>query len=116
METEHLKHFPLKIGLFTYIMEKNFSSADFGGKVIDFMRKYSKNGQLESLVCNCCGKKLVVKDGIVREGVMMIDHVWDYFSEKDGEVHHFDLCESCYEEITSQFCIEADVEEQTELL
>ena len=47
---------------------------------------------------------------------MMIDHAMGLFSEKDGEVHHFDLCESCYEEITSQFCIEADVEEQTELL
>ena len=82
----------------------------------DFMRKYSKNGQLETVVCNCCGKKLIVKDGIVREGVLMLDHPWNYFSEKDGEVHHFDLCEACYEEIISQFRIGVDVEEQTELL
>ena len=79
------------------------------------MRKYTKNGQLESVICNCCGKKLVVENGIDREGVMMVDHAWDYFSEKDGEIHHFDLCESCYDDLLSQFRIEADIEEQTEL-
>ena len=50
--------------------------------MIDFMRKYAKNGRLETVVCNCCGKKLIVKDGIVREGVMTVNHSWDYFSEK----------------------------------
>ncbi len=38
------------------------------------------------------------------------------FSEKDGEVHHFDLCESCYDELVGGFRIPVDVEEQTELL
>lgn len=80
------------------------------------MRKYGKNGQLETVVCNMCGKKIIVKEGIIREGAAMFDHAWDYFSEKDGEVHHFDLCESCYDEMISQFRIPADVEEQTELL
>ena len=56
------------------------------------------------------------KDGIVREGAVLINHAWDYFSEKDGEVHHFDLCESCYDEMISQFKIPVDVEEQTELI
>lgn len=46
----------------------------------------------------------------------MIDYAWDYFSEKDGEVHHFDLCEACYDELVSQFRIPVDTEEQTELL
>lgn len=80
------------------------------------MRKYGKNGQLISIVCNQCGKKLVVKDGIIREGAVLVDHVWDYFSEKDGDIHHFDLCEACYDEIVSQFQIPVDVEEQTELI
>lgn len=62
------------------------------------MRKYGKTGKLETVICNMCGKKIVVKDGIVREGAAAFDHAWDYFSEKDGEVHHFDLCESCYDE------------------
>ena len=52
------------------------------------MKKYNKNGQLETLICNGCGKKLAVSQGIIREGAISIDHVWDYFSEKDGQVHH----------------------------
>lgn len=80
------------------------------------MRKYTENGQLETVLCNCCGRKLVVAHGIVREGCFSVHHLWDYFSEKDGEVHHFDLCESCYDEFTSQFKIEVEREEQTELL
>ena len=82
----------------------------------DKMRKYGKNGQLKSVVCNQCGKSLAVKDGIVREGAVLVNHAWDYFSEKDGEVHHFDICEACYDEMISQFMIPVDVEEQTELL
>lgn len=80
------------------------------------MRKYGADGRLESLACNLCGKKIVVKDGIAREGVIMVDHVWDFFSEKDGESHHFDLCEACYDDLVSQFRIPVQVEEETELL
>ena len=56
------------------------------------MRRYRNGGMLETVICNCCGKKMVVENGILREGAISIDHMWDYFSEKDGEVHHFDLC------------------------
>ena len=80
------------------------------------MRKYGKTGKLETVICNMYGKKIAVKDGIVREGAAAFDHAWDYFSEKDGEVHHFDLCESCYDELVGGFRIPVDVEEQTELL
>ena len=80
------------------------------------MKKYNKNGQLETLICNGCGKKLAVSQGIIREGAISIDHVWDYFSEKDGEIHRFDLCESCYDQMRAQFTIDVEVEEQVELL
>ena len=33
------------------------------------MRKYGKDGRLDCVICNRCGKKLAVKHGIVREGV-----------------------------------------------
>ena len=52
----------------------------------------------------------------LREGAAHFDVAWDYFSEKDGEVHHFDLCEECYDGVTREFLIEADKEERTELL
>lgn len=34
------------------------------------MKKYNKNGQLETLICNGCGKKLAVSQGIIREGAI----------------------------------------------
>jgi len=70
------------------------------------MRKYGESGILLSVVCNRCGKKLAVKEGILREGA----------AHFDVEVHHFDLCEECYDGVTREFLIEADKEERTELL
>ncbi len=80
------------------------------------MRKYTRNGDLETVICNGCGKKLIVKDGILREGVLRLDHAWDFFSEKDGEVHHMDLCEDCYDQIVRNLRIPVEIEESTELL
>ena len=56
-----------------------------------------------------CAEKDGCKEGILREGAARFDYVWDYFSEKDGEVHHFDLCEECYDRMTAEFCIPVDV-------
>ena len=80
------------------------------------MRKYKGKGELESVWCNWCEKRLIVKDGILREGSAHFELTWDYFSEKDGEVHSFDLCESCYDELINQFKISVQVKERTELL
>ena len=73
------------------------------------MRKYGKDGRLESVICNRCGRKLAVRNGIVREGVFSSDHA-------DGEVHHFDLCEECYDEVTGEFRVAVEVEEEIEML
>lgn len=80
------------------------------------MRKYKSSGELTSVVCNCCGKKLVVEGGILREGAIQICHTWDFFSEKDGEIQRFDLCEDCYDNLVNQFRIEPEVEEQVEFI
>jgi hypothetical protein len=80
------------------------------------MRKYKSGGVLETVICNQCGKKMVVIDGILREGAIHIDHAWDFFSEKDGEVHHFDLCEACYDRIIAEMKIAPEVEEQVEFI
>ena len=80
------------------------------------MRKYGKDGRLESVICNRCGRKLAVRNGIVREGVCSSDHAWDFFSEKDGEVHHFDLCEECYDQLIRQFAIAPEIEEAVEFI
>ena len=80
------------------------------------MRKIGPAGQSERMICNACGKKLAVRQGIVLEGAISIDHTWDYFSEKDGQVDHFDLCEECYDQLTATFKIPVETEEQTEYL
>ena len=40
------------------------------------MRKMGSDGQLKRMICNACGKKLAVKQGIVLEGVISVDHTW----------------------------------------
>ena len=80
------------------------------------MRKMGSDGQLKRMICNACGKKMAVKQGIVLEGVISVDHTWDYFSEKDGQTDHFDLCEECYDQMTAAFKIAVETEEQTEYL
>ena len=74
-------------------------------------RKYYKK-----IVCNQCGRELKLKNGIVQEGVFMGEARWGYFSEKDGERHSFDLCESCYGALAKGFVIPVTVEDETEFL
>ncbi len=80
------------------------------------MRKYKGNGELETVICNGCGKKLAVKQGILLEGALEVCHTWDYFSEKDGETHRFDLCEECYDRLVNELRIRPEVEEQVEFI
>ena len=71
------------------------------------MREY-KNTEarvLKRVICNGCGKEIKVQRGVPMEGVFHVRHVWDYMSEKDGEVDNFDLCEACYDRITKEFRI-----------
>ena len=85
------------------------------------MRKYNKNtNELEAAVCNCCGKSMKIQNGMLLEGICSVDTAhfdvaWDYFSEKDGEVHHFDLCEECYDRITLSFAVPPEISEDTEV-
>lgn len=81
------------------------------------MRKYQegKEKKLTELICNCCGRKLAVADGIPVEEACHIEIPWGYFSQKDGENHIFDLCEECYGRITRDFAFPPTVEERTEI-
>lgn len=60
---------------------------------------------LEKVFCNCCGRQLTMKGRYVSEGVMQVCKDWGYFSRKDLVRHEFDMCERCYDEITSKFQI-----------
>lgn len=80
------------------------------------MRKLASDGKLEQVICNSCGKKLQVINGILQEGCFCIQYNFDYFSKKDGQIHRFDLCEDCYDKMTARFQVPVETEEETELL
>lgn len=54
--------------------------------------------------CNRCGKEMAAED------VLSVEKRWGYFSNKDNEVHHFNLCEECYDEIIATFQIPVEIE------
>lgn len=77
------------------------------------MRQYEikEIKEISRIVCNKCGKEIPVTKGSAKQGVFSVDYEWGYFSEKDGEKHSFDLCESCYDKMLTSFCMPAEIEE-----
>ena len=76
------------------------------------MRQYQvkETKEVKKIICNKCGKEIPVVNGHAEEGILSVDHTWGYFSNKDGERHSFDLCESCYDELLASFQIPAELE------
>jgi len=70
------------------------------------MRQYKKEEKnvVDKIICNKCGKEIKEAD------VLSVDKRWGYFSDKDNEVHRFDLCEQCYDEWIASFQIPVDIE------
>lgn len=58
---------------------------------------------MKDLLCNVCGRKLVVTDEILMEDALVITKKWGYFSGKDGETHELCICEKCYDKIIEDF-------------
>lgn len=79
------------------------------------LEKSNKAGEV-SLYCNCCGKKLKVENGILMEDAFEASKEWGYFSKKDMEVHHFNMCEECYENMVAKFKIPVEVKKKLEVL
>ena len=77
------------------------------------MRHYQKKEtkEIKKIICNRCGREIQAENGQPTAGVFSVDYQWGYFSEKDGETHRFDLCESCYDEWIKEFLIPVTVEE-----
>lgn len=66
--------------------------------------------------CNSCGKKIMSENGILVEDAFEATKEWGYFSRRDMEVHHFNLCEECYDRIISEFLIPVEVRKKLEVL
>ncbi len=74
-----------------------------------------KSGEVP-ICCNSCGKVLKVENGILREDAFEATKEWGYFSKRDTEVHHFNLCEECYEKMIAGFKIPVEVKKKLEVL
>lgn len=77
------------------------------------MRQYQikETKEVNKIICNKCGKEIPAVNGRAEEGVFSVNYTWGYFSEKDGEKHTFDLCESCYDEMLATFIVPVEIEE-----
>lgn len=71
------------------------------------MRQYKiqTTKEVDKIFCNRCGKEIIVKNGMSEEEVLSVQKRWGYFSNKDNEVHEFDLCEECYDQWVATFTI-----------
>lgn len=65
-----------------------------------------------TIICNGCGKKIDPD----RMDYLNIKKDWGYFSKKDLEIHEFNLCEECYDQILLKLQIPAMITEKTEVL
>lgn len=66
--------------------------------------------ETERIFCNKCGKEIPIQDGMQKKDLLSVEKRWGYFSNKDNEVHCFDLCEECYDELTAGFKIPVEIE------
>ena len=80
------------------------------------MRVNENEKQLVKVVCNACGKELLVENGILKEECIHVNHDFGFFGAKDGESEKFDLCEACYEKLTAGFRIPVERRERKEML
>ncbi|MCL2052238.1 MAG: hypothetical protein FWG91_11030 [Lachnospiraceae bacterium] len=82
------------------------------------MRIFEENNPKKILAINCnkCKKTIMAEDNIIKEGIFEASYRFGYFSKKDGEIHSFDLCEDCYDEITGDFLIPPLVTELKEII
>ncbi|QHQ59921.1 hypothetical protein Ana3638_03275 [Anaerocolumna sedimenticola] len=70
----------------------------------------------KDVCCNVCGKKIIMEQGIMKEDVFEAAKEWGYFSKYDLEVHKFNICEECYDNLISTFKIPIEVVRKKEVL
>lgn len=72
--------------------------------------------QDNKVFCNKCGKTFKEHNGVIQEGIFNVEYLWGFFSNKDGEIDSFDICEKCYNKIIEDFAIPITREESNEMI
>ena len=81
-----------------------------------YKEKELKETEVKRVFCNQCGKELLIEEGILKEGCFSVDYAFDYFSNKDGYIYSFDLCENCFDQMINTFKHPAKITETKEFL
>lgn len=87
-----------------------------GNKMKLYENTNTRTRKLKAIYCNKCKKEIEIVGGILQEDVYQGEKEWGYFSDKDGQIDGFDLCETCYDELISQFQIPVVSKRKKELL
>lgn len=70
----------------------------------------------KTVICNACGRHLMVERGILLEDAFEAKKDWGYFSNRDLERHRFTLCEQCYDKMIEGFVIPVVINTVEEVL
>lgn len=71
---------------------------------------------IEKVFCNVCGGEIEIKNGILKQDLFEVTKEWGYFSNKDLEIHKFNMCEKCYDKMVAGFKIPVQVINKTEAM
>ncbi len=71
---------------------------------------------VEKIFCNVCGRGIEIKNGILKQDLFEVKKEWGYFSNKDLEIHKFNMCEQCYDKMIKEFKIPVQVIKKTEAM
>ncbi len=69
-----------------------------------------------TIYCNMCGKEIHTEGTVPEREGLHVEKEWGYFSGKDGEIHRFDLCEECYDNMIRSFLLPPEKEECSVLI
>ncbi len=59
----------------------------------------------EKIFCNKCGKEIVRDQHGNISDYLHVKKQWGYFSDKDMEIHEWNLCEECYDRFLKEFAV-----------
>ena len=73
-----------------------------------FRTELERTEKIEKIICNKCGKEILVRGGVPQEDVLEVRKRWGYHSRKYNQVDCFDHCEDCYDELIRSFRIKME--------
>lgn len=78
------------------------------------MRQYQlkETKEITKIICNRCGKETKVVSGIPKREMLHVEHIWGYFSGKDGESCVLICARSDFDEITKGFLIPTECKDE----